>query len=642
MSGTSQFALLKTRRFLPFFITQSGGALNDNIFKNALAVLIAFQGSQLAGLNSDQLINLSAGLFILPFFLFSAMVGQFADKYERSRQIRFIKLLEVSIMLLAALGFWLQSMSILLAVLFLLGLQSTLFSPIKYSLLPQVLEVEELVAGNGLVEAGTFVAILLGTALGAYFIAMPETGTQIITVLCLAVALTGYLSSRYIPTLPACDSGLTINWNPLSESWRILRNLASQRTLLNSVLGLSWFWFFGAIILVQIPSYTINVLGGAAEITAGLLLTFIIGISTGSLLCHKLSGDEIEIGLVPLGSIGMTLFAVDLYFASPTMPLGDGVLLGQFLSTPAVWRILFDMVMLGIFGGFFTVPLFAVIQHRSPPQRRARVMAANSILNAAFMVLASVLAIWLLGVGYDIPDLFLLTGIFNAVIALYIYLLVPEFFLRFLAWLGTHTFYRLRVDGHEHIPLHGPALLICNHISYMDAPILAGTTRRPLRFVMHHRIWRQPLLNWLFRSAGAIPIASGERDPAVLEQAHASIDRYLAAGELVMIFPEGKLTRDGSMQPFRRGVEDILARNPVPVVPAALHGLWGSRFSMAKGKTRLNRRRRGLLREVRLRFGEALPADGQTAVSLQQQVNALYQQLDVLANAEQDALTHSR
>jgi len=463
MSGKSQFALLKTRRFLPFFITQSGGALNDNIFKNALAVLIAFQGSQLAGLNSDQLINLSAGLFILPFFLFSAMVGQFADKYERSRQIRFIKLLEVLIMLLAALGFWLQSMSVLLAVLFLLGLQSTLFSPIKYSLLPQVLEVEELVAGNGLVEAGTFVAILLGTALGAYFIAIPETGTHIITGMCLGVAAIGYVSSRYIPTLPACESGLIINWNPLSESWRILRNLASQRTLLNSVLGLSWFWFFGAIVLVQIPSYTINVLGGAAEITAGLLLTFIIGISTGSLLCHKLSGDDIEIGLVPLGSIGMTLFAVDLYFASPAMPLGEGVLLGQFLSTPAVWRILFDMVMLGIFGGFFTVPLFAVIQHRSPPNRRARIMAANSILNAAFMVLASLMAIWLLGVGYSIPDLFLLTGIFNAVIA--IYLLVPEFFLRFLAWLGTHTFYRLRVDGHGHIPASGPALLICNHIS---------------------------------------------------------------------------------------------------------------------------------------------------------------------------------
>ena len=642
MSGKSQFALLKTRRFLPFFITQAGGALNDNIFKNALAVLIAFQGSQLAGLNSDQLINLSAGLFILPFFLFSAMVGQFADKFERSQQIRFIKLLEVLIMLLAALGFWLQSMAVLLAVLFLLGLQSTLFSPIKYSLLPQVLEVEELVAGNGLMEAGTFIAILLGTALGAYFIAMPETGTQIITLLCLAVALIGYFSSRYIPTLPACESGLSINWNPVSESWRILKSLASNRTLLNSVLGLSWFWFFGAIILVQIPSYTINVLGGAAEITAGLLLTFIIGISTGSLLCHKLSGDDIEIGLVPLGSIGMTLFAIDLYFASPAMPLGESVLLGQFLSTPVVWRILIDMILLGIFGGFFTVPLFAVIQHRSPPQRRARIMAANSILNAAFMVLASVLAIWLLGVGYDIPDLFLLTGIFNAVIAIYIYLLVPEFFLRFLAWLGTHTFYRLRVDGHEHIPATGPALLICNHISYMDAPILAGATRRPLRFVMHHRIWKQPLLNWLFRSAGAIPIASGESNPEVLEQAHASIDRYLAAGELVMIFPEGKLTRDGSMQPFRRGVEDILARNPVPVIPAAMHGLWGSRFSMAKGKIRLNRRRRGLLREVRLRFGDTLPSNGQTAVSLQQQVSELYRQLDVLANAEQSALTNSR
>ncbi len=633
MSNNSQFALLKTRRFLPFFITQAGGALNDNIFKNALAVLIAFQGSQLAGLNSDQLINLSAGLFILPFFLFSAMVGQFADKYERSRQIRFIKLLEVLIMLLAALGFWLQSMPVLLLVLFLLGLQSTLFSPIKYSLLPQVLEVEELVAGNGLVEAGTFVAILFGTALGAYFIAMPHYGTSIITLLCLIVAALGYLSSRFIPTLPASESGLIINWNPVSESWRILKSLASNRTLLNSVLGLSWFWFFGAIILVQIPSYTINVLGGAAEITAGLLLTFIIGISTGSLLCHKLSGDEIEIGLVPLGSIGMTLFAVDLYFASPVIPLGDGVLLGQFLSTASVWRILFDMVMLGVFGGFFTVPLFAIVQHRSPPERRARVMAANSILNAAFMVLASIMAIWLLGRGYHIPDLFLLTGIFNAVIAIYIYLLVPEFFLRFLAWLGTRSMYQLQVDGRKNLPTDGPGLLICNHISYMDAPILAGAIRRPLRFVMHHRIWRQPLLNWLFRSAGAIPIAPGEKNPVVLQQALERIDQRLQQGELVMIFPEGKLTRDGSLQRFRHGIEEILARNPVPVIPAALHGLWGSRFSMSGTAPALNRERRGLLREVRLRFGQPLSADGQTAASLQQAVAELYQQLDALSRS---------
>jgi 1-acyl-sn-glycerol-3-phosphate acyltransferase len=633
MSNNSQFALLKTRRFLPFFITQAGGALNDNIFKNALAVLIAFQGSQLAGLNSDQLINLSAGLFILPFFLFSAMVGQFADKYERSRQIRFIKLLEVLIMLMAALGFWLQSMPVLLLVLFLLGLQSTLFSPIKYSLLPQVLEVEELVAGNGLVEAGTFVAILFGTALGAYFIAMPHYGTSIITLLCLIVAALGYLSSRFIPTLPASESGLIINWNPVSESWRILKSLASNRTLLNSVLGLSWFWFFGAIILVQIPSYTINVLGGAAEITAGLLLTFIIGISTGSLLCHKLSGDEIEIGLVPLGSIGMTLFAVDMEFASHVIPLGDGVLLGQFLSTASVWRILFDMVMLGVFGGFFTVPLFAIVQHRSPPERRARVMAANSILNAAFMVLASIMAIWLLGRGYHIPDLFLLTGILNAVIAIYIYLLVPEFFLRFLAWLGTRSMYQLQVDGRKNLPAEGPGLLICNHISYMDAPILAGAIRRPLRFVMHHRIWRQPLLNWLFRSTGAIPIAPGEKNPVVLQQALERIDHRLQQGELVMIFPEGRLTRDGSLQRFRHGIEEILARNPVPVIPAALHGLWGSRFSMSGTAPALNRERRGLLREVRLRFGQPLSADGQTAASLQQAVAELYQQLDALSRS---------
>ncbi len=622
MAQHSQFALLKTRRFLPFFLTQASGALNDNVFKNALAVLIAFQGSQLGSLNTDQVINLSAGLFILPFFLFSAMVGQFADKLEKSRQIRHIKMLEIVIMLTAALGFYLGNVTLLLLVLFMLGLQSTLFSPVKFSLMPQVLKPDELVGGNGLVETGTFVSILLGTALGAYFVAIPDTGIWIITGICLSVAVAGYLASRFIPELPATDPGLKINWNPFSETWQILSRLAENRTLLNSVLGMSWFWFFGATVLVQIPSFTINVLGGSSGVTAGILTMFIIGISTGSLLCHKLSGGRVEIGLVPLGAVGMTLFGADLFFASPSAPLGVELSLGAFLSIPAVWRILLDMVMLGIFGGFFIVPLFALVQHRSPPERRARVIAANSIINALFMVIAALMALILLGNGFSIPQLFLITAILNALVSVYIFTLVPEFTLRFMAWIGTNLIYQLRVRGLENIPADGPALLVCNHISYMDPPILAGAVPRPVCFVTYHRIYKTPLLKWVFRSARAIPIAPGKEDPVVMERAFEGIDKRLAEGEIVGIFPEGRLTPDGSIQPFRSGVERILEQRQVPVIPVAIQGLWGSLFSRQdKG---LNKRPRKFLKQINVTIGE--PVEPQLASSeyLQARVQALH------------------
>ncbi len=622
MAQQSQFALLKTRRFLPFFLTQASGALNDNVFKNALAVLIAFQGSQLGGLNTDQLINLSAGLFILPFFLFSAMVGQFADKLEKSRQIRRIKILEIVIMLTAALGFYLGNTGLLLSVLFMLGLQSTLFSPIKFSLMPQVLKSNELVGGNGLVETGTFVSILLGTALGAYFVAIPDIGIWIISGICLVVAIAGFISSCFIPLLPATAPDLKINWNPVSETWRILSKLAENRTLLNSVLGMSWFWFFGATVLVQIPSFTLNVLGGSSGVTAGILAMFIIGISTGSLLCHKLSGGRVEIGLVPMGAIGMTLFGADLYLASPATPFGIDLSLGAFIGIAAVWRILFDMVMLGIFGGFFIVPLFALVQDRSPPERRARVIAANSIVNALFMVIAAVMALILLGNGFTIPELFLITAILNALVSIYIFTLVPEFTLRFMAWVGTNLIYKLRVQGLENIPQEGPALLISNHISYMDPPILGGAVPRPLVFVMYHRIYKNPILGWMFRSARAIPIAPSSEDPELMQRAFKRVDKALSQGEIVSIFPEGKLTPDGTIQPFRPGVDRILAKRPVPVIPVAIHGLWGSLFSRQdKG---LKKRPRKFLKDIHVIIGEPIAPETTNAKLLQQQVQTMH------------------
>ncbi len=621
MSGQSQFALLGKRRFGPFFTVQALGALNDNIFKNALAALLVFKASSLYGMNTDQLVNFSAMIFILPYFLFSALVGQFADRFEKAAQIRRIKLFEVGIMVLATLGFWLDSLPLLFGVLFLLGFQSTLFGPIKYGILPQVLQRHELIGGNALVEMGTFVAILAGTIAGPLLAGIDAPWPVWVSGAALVVAVIGWVASLRIPPAPPVDPDLKINWNLATETVRNLKFLNENRTVLHGVLGISWFWFFGATILVQVPSYSQNVLGGDASLMSFLLGLFIIGISAGSLLCEKLSGRDVEIGLVPLGSIGLTVFAVDLCFASPATPT-PGLTVGAFLGEPANWRIILDLLMIGGFGGFYIVPLYALVQARSKASHRSRVIAGNNILNALFMVVSAIFAIAMLGAaGFTIPQLFLATAILNAVVALYIYLLVPEFLLRFLCWLLIHTLYRVKVTGLDHVPAEGPVLLAGNHVSFVDPLLIGGSVRRPVRFVMYRGIYDIPVLRWLFDAGKAIPIGSGRTHPDVLAQAFERIDAELAAGEPVGLFPEGGITRDGEIQPFRPGIETILERRPVPVVPVALCHLWGSLFSRSDPLHK--RRPRKLWKRVELRIGEPIPAAEATAERVEAAVRAL-------------------
>ena len=424
---------------MPFFITQALGAFNDNIFKNGLAAMLVFHSSQLAGLNTNQVVNLSAMAFILPFFLFSALFGQFADKYEKSLQIRRIKLFEILIMLAATLGFWLDSIPLLLGVLFLLGFQSTMFGPIKYGIIPQVLERRELIGGNALVEMGTFVAILAGTIAGPLLMGIEADWPVWVSGAALLVAVAGYLASLDIPEAPAVDPDLRVNWNFFSETVRNIRFIGENHIVLTSVLGISWFWFFGATFLVQIPSFSETVLGGDERLMSTLLAMFIIGISTGSLLCEKLSGRQVEIGLVPLGALGLTLFGIDMYFASPDEPaVFTG--LAQFFSIGANWRIVIDLLMIGIFSGFYIVPLYAMVQQRSTPSHRSRVIAGNNILNALFMVISAIFAMLLLGsAGFTIPELFLLTAILNLAVAIFIFITVPEFMKRFLVWIMFRT-----------------------------------------------------------------------------------------------------------------------------------------------------------------------------------------------------------
>ena len=621
MAGGSQFDLFAKRRFMPFFLTQALGAFNDNIFKNALAALLVFEGSRMFGFNTDQLVNFSAMVFILPFFLFSALFGQFADKYEKSLQIRRVKLFEVVIMLLATLGFWLDNIPVLMFVLFLLGLQSTIFGPIKYGILPQILQKQELVGGNALIEMGTFVAILAGTIAGPQLAGVEVSWPYWVSAACLSVAAAGYVASRRIPRAEPVAPDLEINWNVFSETVRNLKFINQNQTVLNSVLGISWFWFFGATFLVQIPSYTQNVLGGDEDLMSALLALFIIGISTGSLLCEKLSGKQVEIGLVPFGAIGLTLFGLDLYFASPHSPVA-GITAMEFLSGGNNWRIIVDLVLIGIFGGFYIVPLYALVQSRSAPDHRSRVIAGLNILNALFMVIAAVMAMLILGpAGLDIPELFLMTAILNAVVAIYIFTLVPEFLMRFLVWILIHTIYRVKVTGLDNIPDEGPVIVASNHVSFVDPLILGGMIRRPVNFVMYYKIYRIPLLNFIFRTGKAIPIAGRAEDPEILKNAYRRMHEVLSAGNVLGIFPEGRITGDGEINEFKPGIDKVIAQQPVPVVPVALCNLWGSLFSR---RDPLHKRRPYKLWSViELRVGEPIPPEQVSAQRLQQEVERL-------------------
>jgi len=624
MSDTNQFQLLRERRFLPFFLTQALGAFNDNVFKNALVILVAFLTAQLSTADVNFYTNLAAGLFILPFLLFSATSGQLSDKYDKARLAQLVKVLEIAIMLVACAGFVGRSIPLLLAMLFMMGLHSTLFGPLKYGLLPQVLDDRELVGGNGLIEMGTFLAILLGTILGSSLIRIDGLGAWLVGGTTIAIALVGLACALAMPRAAPVDPGLSINWNPLSETWRNLAHIRANRTVFLSCLGISWFWFYGSIYFTQLPNYTKEVLGGDPGVYTLILTLFSIGIGVGSIACERLSGHKVEIGLVPFGSIGMTVFGADLYFAHPASSGALGLGVSALLATAHVWRVLVDLTLMAIFSGFFIVPLFALVQARSEPARRSRVIAANNILNALFMVVASVLSAILLNkAGLSIPGLLLATALMNAAVAVYIYTLVPEFLLRFVDWVLINTLYRIRVQGLDAIPEHGPVLLVCNHVSFMDPMVIMGCVRRPVRFVMYYRIFETPVIKHLFKAAKAIPIAGRKEDPAIMERAFADVDAELAAGNIVCIFPEGGITRDGSMQRFRPGVERILAARPVPVVPLALRGLWGSIFSRrdsALGRLRLPRR---FWSRIDLVAGEAVPPEQATAEVLEERVRAL-------------------
>ena len=620
---SSQFALLGQRRFAPFFWTQFLGAANDNLFKFAFTVLVTYQLT-VSWLPPAQAGLVIGALFVLPYLLFSATSGQLADKYEKTTLIRFVKTLEIGIMLLAAWGFYTQNVIALLACVFLLGLHSTLFGPVKFAYLPQHLSERELTGGNGMVEMGTFVAILLGNVVGGLLIAVPVVGAHQVAMACFALALVGRVTAQFVPVSPATDPSLRINWNPITETVRNLKLAHGNPVVFRSLLGISWLWFFGSVFLSNFPAFAKDVLHGDEQVASLLLVVFSVGIGIGSLLCEVLSRRHVEIGLVPLGAIGMTVFAIDLYFASRGLPPSATLTLSQFVGIGAHWRVMIDLGLMSLFAGLFSVPMYALIQLRSTPTHRARIIAANNILNALFMIGSAVIAGALLGAGATVPQLFLAVGIANALVAAYIFLLVPEYLLRFVAWIATHLVYRFKVEGDEHIPTEGAAILVCNHVSFVDAVLLMAASPRPIRFIMDHKIFRIPVLGAMFKLAKAIPIAPQKVDAAIYDNAFAEARRVLGAGDLLCIFPEGGITQDGTLQPFKGGIMKILETHPVPVVPLALTNLWGSFFSRVnEGKAMTRPFRRGFFTRVGLVGGPAEAAADVTPEKLQLRVASL-------------------
>ncbi|RMQ49466.1 Acyltransferase protein [Pseudomonas cichorii] len=619
MSQQSQFSLLGKRRFLPFFITQSLGAFNDNIFKQSLILAILYKLS----IDGDRSIyvNLCALLFILPFFLFSALAGQFGEKYPKDALIRLIKLAEIGIMTVGAAGFIFNHLWMMLLALFAMGTHSALFGPVKYSILPQHLREHELVGGNGLVEMGTFLAILAGT-IGAGIMMSSSHYAFVVSAAIILVACLGFVASYGIPKAPAASPEMRLNWNIFTQSWATLRmGLGQTPAVSRSIVGNSWFWFVGAIYLTQIPAYAKEWMYGDETVVTLILTVFSIGIALGSLLCERMSGHKVEIGLVPFGSMGLTVFGLLLWWHSGDFP--QNVQANDWLAVLSYgqgWWILLDILGIGIFGGFYIVPLYALIQSRTAEKERSRVIASNNILNALFMVVSAIVSILLLSVAkLSIPQLFLVVSLMNIAVNTYIFKIVPEFTMRFMIWLLSHSMYRVEHRNLDLIPEEGPALLVCNHVSFVDALLIGGAVRRPIRFVMYYKIYRLPVLNFIFRTAGTIPIAGRNEDMQVYDQAFKRIAQYLADGELVCIFPEGKLTLDGEINGFKGGMSRILEETAVPVIPLALQGLWGSLFSRAPDKKLFGR----LWSRVVLVAGPAIAHDAAMPADVREQVKAL-------------------
>ena len=583
--ATTQLHLLASRRLLPLFLTQFLSAVNDNLFRTALIVHITFQGTQTPETKAF-LSNIAIALFILPYFLFSATAGQLADKYEKSRLIRYVKLWEVAAMALAALGFALDNTVYQLAVLFFLGLQSTFFGPVKYGILPDHLQTDELMGGNALIEAGTFLAILIGNIAGAILMHDANYGPSVVSAVLLMLAVAGWAVSLLVPRAKRAMPELPINPNILAETFGIIRYAQERRDLRLSIMGISWFWAMGALFIAQFPAYAKDTLGADDTVVPLFLAAFSVGIGTGSLLCGRLLRGEVSARLAPLGALGMTIFTFDLCWASGGAAVGDGALLDlrAFLSHPANWRLVADLFALAVCGGLFIVPLYAILQARSEESHRSRVVAANNILNALYITAAGIVSAISIALGASTPQVFLAVGVVNAIAAVAAILLVPGAVLKAAVAALFRLVYRVEVRGIENVAKAGERMVyVANHLSFLDGAILAAfLPGRPAFAVAANRVatwWLKPFLSLV----DAVPI-----DP-LAPLATKTLIRAAERGRPIVIFPEGRLTVTGALMKIYEGPGMIADMAKAKIVPVRLDGLQYTVFSRLRGKVRLRR-----------------------------------------------------
>lgn len=580
--NTTQWSLLKTRRFTPLFVTQFLGAFNDNVFKNALAILITYRIATLSGLNTQLLVTAAAGVFILPFFLFSATAGQIADSFEKSRLISIIKFVEIILMVMAGAGFYLENVTLLMTVLFFLGAHATFFGPLKYAVLPEHLHEHELIAGNGLIEAATFLSILLGTILGSRLI-LNDGGEFTISILLIGLATLGWIASLFIPKTQYHK--IKINLNFLKETYQLIKYSRQHSSIYLSILGISWFWLIGATFITEFPVFVKEGLHAEERVVTVFLALFAIGLAIGSLFCNKLLKGKVHATYVPLGALGITLFTIDLYFASiqlNTLSVSQLMNLNQFLHAFSAWRIMFDLVLIAICGGLFTVPLYAILQQRSPKEHCARMIACNNVMNALFMVLASIATLLMLKGGFSVTQIFLTIALLNGLVAIYICKLLPDVFIRnFFRWILT-VLYRVEVKGIENYHAAGErVVIIANHTSFIDALLLAVFLPDQLTFAVNKHIAKKWWVRLFVRLVEAFPL-----DPANPMAIKSLID-YVKQDKRCIIFPEGRLTVTGSLMKIYEGPGLIADKSGGKLLPVCIEGAEYTPFSRLRGKVRI-------------------------------------------------------
>jgi len=614
----TQCSLLTKKRFLPLFLTQFSSAFIDNFFKNALVLLIIFQHSAVLNLPSEQMVALSTGIFMLPFFVFSAFAGQLADKYEKSFLTKIIKGAEIFIVILAAAGFWYERFDVLLVCLFLMGMHSAFFGPIKYAILPQHLKEEELLDANALISAATFLAILMGAILGGVCISIEKIGTQLVCGLLVLTSLGGFVAACFIPKANAPDPSLKLNLNPLSLTWEVMKLTRVNQTIFNAIIGLSWFWFLGGAVFSTLPPYVKQVLMGTEMMATFFFILFTVGIALGAILCGKLSGGRLELGLIPIGAMGISVFLFAIGQIDPTFV--DGQVTHFSLQNVS---IMLAFLLLSAAAGLYSVPLMALIQQRAPSKNCSRIIAGGNVISSFAMVLASFCVFLYFRLGISVKGFFILISVFNFCVAIYLFRWVPEFLYRFCTFVLAKFTYKIQVTGLDNIPKEGPAVLICNHISWLDWMIVYGSVPRPVCAMVDYYIMQHPIIGPILRDARVITLATVKESEIEREEAFQQVKKELEAGGLVLIFPEGKIATHADMNPFKRGIERIVKETPVPVIPMAISNMWGSVFSRAPMHRNWLNRMIQPRREVALHIGAPVPPEEAKVRHLERIVKAL-------------------